>query len=469
MAKNRYKSMTDQQLRAALKQQTRHRPGQARVVSATEKAIKRVIQSRKSNGTWTGGKSTGKGGSAGVPKENRREPKAVPRSPTLGQPANRGPSGGGGGGDSGGDAAPTVPGESGPVPTAPGVPTGFDPYANAQVSEFIRNLRAPQFNDPTKYPGNPGGPYVPQVSNPHEGMQSAPQVQAAGLNQIQSQGMPQNLQQLPSLGQPMLNMQPIKEKKGFIPSTGGGNIRQPNIDPNKKMPGQGGGLVGIEPKDILYGGGQGGGGQPPTGGGPMGADPLQSSLNMFEELFRQNTQGSLQNFNRASNRLRDRLESMGAGAADAARNAALSRGGFGLQSGLQNARQATQEAYGQGLVGLESEFEKNRLQGLQQALGAAGGLQNEADFARNLAQRQSEFGANFGLDQAKLSQLDQQQQAALRLQQYLAEMQNATQRYGIEQGVNSGAMGDLQNLLAQLLAGQGGGAGGSGGYQSSPA
>jgi len=279
MAKNRFKQMTDQQLRAEaarLKRQGGKRPGQARVVSATEKALRAVINKRKNSGTWTGGKTTGKIGGNPVPKENRRERKVINRSPGLGQ---TGPRPGSGGSQTNTGDGVDVPGSDvdageGAAPTAPGVPTGFDPYANAQVSEFIKNLQAPNFFDPTQYPGNPGGIYggfgggqggstpppgpVDEDGNPIITQQS----QGANLNQMQGLGMAQNLKQIPSLGQPINPMDPSREKKGLIPTTNTGNIQQPQIgippgDPNKKMfsdpQGGGGGTVGIEP--WLSGGG----------------------------------------------------------------------------------------------------------------------------------------------------------------------------------------------------------------------
>lgn len=110
--------------------------------------------------------------------------------------------------------------------------------------------------------------------------------------------------------------------------------------------------------------------------------PSQSYL---EDVYKRATEGSTQSFDRAANRLRERTDAAGRGALDAATQKNLGRG-FGV-SGAQDrdewrARAATQDAYGQGLVGLESEFEKNRLQGLQTALGA-GAQMREGEETKN--------------------------------------------------------------------------------------
>ena len=170
----------------------------------------------------------------------------------------------------------------------------------------------------------------------------------------------------------------------------------------------------------------------------QGTNPLTSMLTMYEDLYKQNTQGSLNSYNMGANRLRDRLSSMGAGYEDAARNAALSHGGFGLDRGLQQARQNTMEQYGQGLVSLSDAYEKNRLQGLQQALSSAQGLQGESNFARTLAEQQNEYQNTWNLDKTKLAQTDAQQRAALAMQQYLAQLQDQTNRYGIDKGYTEG-------------------------------
>jgi hypothetical protein len=86
------------------------------------------------------------------------------------------------------------------------------------------------------------------------------------------------------------------------------------------------------------------------------------------------TGGTINQFNKAANRLRERLDSSAQGAQQQATSRNLGRG-MG-NSGAQEAdsfriNQASQNAYASGLSDLENNFENQRQQGLQTALGAA--------------------------------------------------------------------------------------------------
>ncbi|RMH38004.1 MAG: hypothetical protein D6694_12805 [Gammaproteobacteria bacterium] len=104
-------------------------------------------------------------------------------------------------------------------------------------------------------------------------------------------------------------------------------------------------------------------GQPPSTG-----DGLSLS-----DLAKQATEGSIQSFDRAANRLRERLESQSAAAKDTLLSQNLGRGlgASGLTAqGLTNLELGKLGALSDGLVGLESQFERSRLQGIQEAINA---------------------------------------------------------------------------------------------------
>ena len=136
----------------------------------------------------------------------------------------------------------------------------------------------------------------------------------------------------------------------------------------------------------------GGGGGYSTGGGLTApgvvAGPSSNpALDKFNDLYQRNTEGSTQSFNLAANRLRERLDSAGTGAAQNLQSNALSRGfvGGNLQGSLQDLEAQKLGAYGQGLVGLQSEFERNRLQGLNQAQSNAEGISGDYGSAQDRA------------------------------------------------------------------------------------
>lgn len=162
----------------------------------------------------------------------------------------------------------------------------------------------------------------------------------------------------------------------------------------------------------------GGGPQMPNNGGPGGGSytPVQGLPPMysqgtpgyqapqyqdfganskFDDVYKRATEGSLNAYNTSANRLRERLDSSTMGMSQQAQNRNLSRG-FG-NSGLNSAdqfrvQQQGQNAYAQGLNELSNQFEQNRLQGLQTALGAAGGQAGYEMDRNKLTQGDSQFG-----------------------------------------------------------------------------
>jgi len=118
--------------------------------------------------------------------------------------------------------------------------------------------------------------------------------------------------------------------------------------------------------------------------GGLSNGPLR---NMIGKIASQFQDGSIQNFNRAAGRMRERLDSSGAADADRITNANVGRG-FGASGSqntqLQQSAANTQNAYGQGLVGLETSFEDSRQKGLQGALNATGQLISNDEHAQRI-------------------------------------------------------------------------------------
>ena len=128
----------------------------------------------------------------------------------------------------------------------------------------------------------------------------------------------------------------------------------------------------------------------------------------LNDVYDKSVNGSTQSFNTAANRLRERLDSSAAGMKEGVTNRNLSRG-FGNSGAndrdLFRVDQMNQQAYGQGLNDLSSQFEDRRLQGLQTGLGAANSLregnqagnelgQLDASQLRNLGNSNYQFGAS---------------------------------------------------------------------------
>lgn len=146
------------------------------------------------------------------------------------------------------------------------------------------------------------------------------------------------------------------------------------------------------------GGAPGGAGMPPGGGSASGSTPfagfnglpsLYSSVNNnqdFTDIEGAATGGTINSYNTAANRLRERLDASTQGQANTAQNRSLSRG-IG-NSGINDAEQANiqsagQQNYAQGLNDLSDKFETQRQAGLQTALGAANGASQNNNFVDN--------------------------------------------------------------------------------------
>lgn len=199
----------------------------------------------------------------------------------------------------------------------------------------------------------------------------------------------------------------------------------------------------------------------PTPGSPQPAAPggsFQGFPNMYsmassgaggnlQDLFSQAMGGSINSFNTAANRLRERLDTSARGDLQKAQAMNLSRG-FGVSGGQDVAQYrnmaAKNNAYAQGLSGLANDFEKNRLQGL----GIAGdvartdvGNRNFMDQTLyNLLNNREQRGSDYTLAQMgnntqrsianqNASQQQWQQQMQSWLQQFLSGMQTGQNQY----------------------------------------
>lgn len=103
--------------------------------------------------------------------------------------------------------------------------------------------------------------------------------------------------------------------------------------------------------------------------------------------------GTLQNFNRAANRLRERVDALGKSQAQSGLNASLGRGIGGPEIAARIQGDADREsanAFAQGLVELEGGFEGFRQQGLQTALGAQSGIAELFGLGEQLKQADQE-------------------------------------------------------------------------------
>lgn len=123
-----------------------------------------------------------------------------------------------------------------------------------------------------------------------------------------------------------------------------------------------------------------GGGQGPSGGAFNGLQFRGSGSN-FQGLADAANGGTITNFNRAANRLRERLDAQAQSQTKSNINSLGARG-IGNSGAANVARNSVQQnarnQFAQGLVGLEQGFEGFRQQGLQTALGALQGRSQEA-------------------------------------------------------------------------------------------
>ncbi len=176
-----------------------------------------------------------------------------------------------------------------------------------------------------------------------------------------------------------------------------------------------------------------------NGGGGSGVPNLDArdftnqsafARNMQQDIFNRATGGTINSYNTAANRLRERLDASAAGQMGSARNSMLSRG-FGA-SGLNDAQQRqiagqNQNAYAMGLSDLEDNFETQRQKGLETGLGAANSAVNLGQLLAGLQNNREQ--RTFTGDQAA-SDRD--------LQRYLAQFgqQNQNQRDYLNQLMN---------------------------------
>lgn len=110
--------------------------------------------------------------------------------------------------------------------------------------------------------------------------------------------------------------------------------------------------------------------------------------NAIRDIAARYSDGAITNFNRAAARLRERTDIAGRSEMNRVQNSMLGRGvGFsGLNdAALRRTAQATQDTYGQNLVGLENQFETQRQSGLRGALDSLTTLQTGEQAARQLA------------------------------------------------------------------------------------
>lgn len=251
----------------------------------------------------------------------------------------------------------------------------------------------------------------------------------------------------------------------------GGNVGfapAPNLGVTNPSPPRSGGGVGIgdfergqiNPSQPSSGPGYG---QSPDNSGYTGGPPSLPSFqwqgnqsgDMLNSVFGQATGGTINAYNTAANRLRERLDSATKGASQQATNRNLSRG-FG-NSGLQNAdqfrvQQSGQNAYAQGLNDLSNMFEQNRLAGLQTALGAANSTREGSEFYNSLNQRdlselRNLFNSNFQFGANQRFQAGQNN-ADRSLQQALAQLGQQGDNYRASLGMG-------QNQYPQLINNQG--------------
>lgn len=291
---------------------------------------------------------------------------------------------------------------------------------------------------------------------------------------------PKPVKQQPATIQPVGTPRPVTNQPpppGAVDKgTDGVVIGQPVRSGGGPTDGLGGG-----PRAPMPNGGAGGlpnFGQP--GGGPAfspgntpglgqfgGFDPGGLSnvplRNMIGKIASQFQDGSIQNFNRAAGRMRERLDSSGAADADRITNASVGRG-FGASGSqntqLQQSAANTQNAYGQGLVGLETSFEDSRQKGLQGALNATGQLIGNDEHAQRIGADMTRGRENDASNERRGSEND------------------ASNERNAKLGVNSEFLKSMFGNLFNNSGGSGGGGGGgsysgggsssSGGYRQYP-
>lgn len=220
-------------------------------------------------------------------------------------------------------------------------------------------------------------------------------------------------------------------------------------------PANGGGsppMVPSNPSPVNGNPGQGGLGQYGQGGAYQNYDNLpqlfsQGGGSQLQDLYNSATGGTINAYNTAANRLRERLDSSTQGQQMSAQNQSLGRG-FG-NSGYNDARQNQiasqgQNAYAQGLNDLSNTFETQRQQGLQLGLNASNqdtlnrnnmdqnlynlinsreGRQNDYNIAAMGSNTQKSINSSNNANQANMNNQNNQ------LQQLLAQLTQFGQNY----------------------------------------
>ena len=109
----------------------------------------------------------------------------------------------------------------------------------------------------------------------------------------------------------------------------------------------------------------------------------QPAMQMYQDIFNRATTGSINSFDTAANRLRERLSSAAQGQREAASSANLSRG-FGASGindrAISRVNEAELGSYAQGLSDLANQFETQRLSGLGIANQSTQGVAGEQQF-----------------------------------------------------------------------------------------
>lgn len=136
----------------------------------------------------------------------------------------------------------------------------------------------------------------------------------------------------------------------------------------------------------------------------QGNAPTQSGAGtMFQNIFNQGMNGSTRSYDKAANRIRDRLATEAGAQSDAYTQQNMGRSQGSIRRGLQDIRQNQLSAYGDSLVGLEKEFEDSRLAGLGIASGAASGLANDSFNFNSLLNNYNESRNQYNTDNRKIT------------------------------------------------------------------
>jgi len=208
--------------------------------------------------------------------------------------------------------------------------------------------------------------------------------------------------------------------------------------------------------------GQGGGPQQPGSGTAPGANPGGASqvapadsqnnpFGMLNGVYNAATNGTINEYNTAANRLRERVDAMGEANMEQAKSRQLGRG-FGTSGAMDQAAYQvganTQNAYAQGLNDLSMQFENQRQQGLQTALGAGQSALNYRSQGEDRQSTERIAGEGRAL-QERLQQRDQQFQGGENALERALRQTLLGQQQSFEGGQNQ-AQRDLQKYLGEL-------------------